>query len=223
MKMLRRLKPAPATLGLLLLLPCCGQPQDLHIGPYVLPYQQVMTAEKALRQAFPHEGTDSLRAHLMLFGLGQANILHQTLPQKSQNARRECEKWLQRLRQGEDFLSVYLQWSEEVGITPMPDSPQLPNPAGLGAQAAAQVALMHEGDLAGPIQTSYGWEIIYLDKRLPGPSNRAQIVLYRMQFPVGSDLDRKQAKKAWETLPLSGNPELIQTLPPSFRLNRTHA
>ncbi|MFK5956303.1 MAG: hypothetical protein QM477_07655 [Planctomycetota bacterium] len=100
------------------------------------------------------------------------------------------------------------------------ESAQLPHPSGLGASVAAAVAGLEDGEWTKPLATTYGWEIIMLDERLPGDRNRAQVFLYRMQFPVGDDATRAQAKSDWATLPLHGNAELLKALPQSFRRNR---
>lgn len=198
----------------------CSRPESLFVGTYELSYQVVADAEQALRLSFPVEGDDSLRAHLLQFGLGESAILHQAHPLKSASALAEAELWAKRVRETNSFMQVLDVYSTEKGFSIEADGVSMPHPSGLGASVAAEVAQMEDGDWRGPIATTYGWELIRLDQRFDGPRNRAQISLYRMQFPVGSDADRAQAKKDWDTLPLRGNHELLMALPLSFRRDR---
>jgi len=198
----------------------CSPPESLFVGSYELSYQVVAEAEQAMKRSFPGEGDTTLRAHLMQFGLGQAAILHQAHPLKSASSLAEAKQWADKVHQADSFMQVLQTFCAERGLPIEADGVALPHPSGLGASVAAAVAQMENGDWAGPIATSYGWELILLEERFSGARNRAQISLYRMQFPVGSDADRAQAKKDWDTLPLRGNPELLLALPLSFRRDR---
>ena len=198
----------------------CTRQESLFIGSYELSYQEVANAEQALRQSFPLEGDDILRAHILQFGLGQAAILHQTLAAESATAKADATRWADKIRSEGQFLPIFAAWAQETGKPDEANTIVQPNPSALGGPLAAAVALLEDGEWGGPIATSLGWELVFLEKRFDGPRNRAQIATYRMLFPVGTQADHAQAKKDWDTLPLRGNPELLNALPQSFRRNR---
>ncbi|MHC4822861.1 MAG: peptidyl-prolyl cis-trans isomerase [Planctomycetota bacterium] len=210
-------------LGCLCLLSACSRPESLFIGAYELPYATVADAEESLRESFQHSGSGTLRAHLLQFGLGQAAILHQANPEESAKSRALAMQWVDRLQAGETFHTLLEEEAQRLGSPVEIDPPELPNPSGLGASVAAAVAGLEQGQWAGPLQTIYGWEVVLLDRRVAGTRDRAQVSLFRLQAPVGDASLRNQAKEDWETLPLSGNPELIQDLPLSFRRDRVVA
>ncbi|MDA0668014.1 MAG: peptidyl-prolyl cis-trans isomerase [Planctomycetota bacterium] len=200
--------------------PSCSRPEGLFVGPYELSYQVVTEAEQALRHSFSAEGDAILRSHLLQFGLGETAILHQSHPRESDAAKAEADTWAEKIRSEGQFLPVYTAWAKQMGREAEADTITQPNPSALGAAAAAAIALLENGEWSGPIATSNGWELILLEQRFDGPRNRAQVAAYRMLFPVGTPADRTQAKKDWDTLPLRGNPELLNALPQSFRRNR---
>jgi len=200
--------------------PSCSRPESLFVGSYELSYQTIAEAEQALRHSFPVEGNDILRSHLLQFGLGEAAILHQAHPRESAAARAEAESWAEKIRTEGKFLPIFAVWAEQMDQPAKADTISQPNPSALGAAEAAAIALLENGEWSGPIITSTGWELLLLEERFDGPRNRAQISAYRMVFPVGTLADRAQAKKDWDTLPLSGNSELLNALPQSFRHNR---
>lgn len=210
-------------LGCVCLLSACSRPQSLFLGPYELPYATVTEAEEALRESFHNSGRGTLRAHLLQFGLGQAAILHQAMPAESAEALALARTWVERLQDGESFRTLLEEEAVRMGAVVEIDAPELPSPAGLGSAVAAAVAGLEEGQWAGPIQTIYGWEVVLLERRVEGARNRAQVSLYRLQAPVGDAASRNQAKEDWDTLPISGNPDLIQDLPLSFRRDRVVA
>lgn len=210
-------------LGCVCLLSACSRPESLFIGQYELPYATVAQAEEDLRASFRNSGQGTLRAHLLQFGLGQAAILHQAFPEESAEAHGLAMTWVERLQDGESFLTILEEEAARMGYEVEVDAPELPSPSGLGSSVAAAVAGLEEGQWAGPLKTIYGWEIVLLERRVEGPRNRAQVSLYRLQAPVGDSSSRNQAKEDWDTLPLSGNPDLIRDLPPSFRRDRVVA
>jgi hypothetical protein len=155
-------------------------------------------------------------------GLGAAAILHHRLAEQSATALAAAEAVASRLRAGASFVEELDRQAAEDGVEPEKDPlPKPPTPNAIGSAVCAAVASMENGDWAGPIQTSYGWELIYLAERVEGVRNRAPVSIYRIQFPVGSPTDRQQALADWSTLPLSGNTELLDCLSIEFRRNRT--
>lgn len=208
-------------LGLACLLSACSRPESLFIGSYELTYEEVVDAEASLARSFPATGSGTLRSHLMQFGLGTAAILHQAHPEKSAAARAVADAWVRRLQDGEPFLDLMQEQAQALGTQVELGAPHLPSPSGLGASVAAAIASIEDGAWIGPVKTSLGWEVVLLERRMPGARNRAQVYLYRLQAPVGDATSRNQAQEDWATLPLRGNPELIRDLPLSFRRDRT--
>ena len=219
-----RLAALPLLLaGPALLLPSCSRPAPLQIGDVEIPFEQVEDAYLSMSEAFVVEGHDTIRRSLLMNGLGARALLHARLPKESAAAQSEAQKYVERLRAGSTFREEMELWAQERALSSEPDLPKQPNPSALGAAVAAAVATLEPGEWAGPLRTSFGWELVSLVERFEGPRNRAQVSLYRIQFPVGTTSDRQQAEADWSTLPLSGNTELIDCLSLEFRHNRVVA
>ena len=214
----------PSPLLFLLLTFCavsCSQPEGLHIGEVELSWEELERATEELRRSFPQYTEPTLHYHLLMFGMGEAALLHAQDPEESQRALEASQAALARLEAGKPFLEELAEHSE----TPIDDLESggmtQPNPASLGARAAAATAVLEPGQWRGPIRTLEGWEIIYLRERTEGIRHRANVDLYRLVYPIGSAERRLQARKDWATLPLRGNLEVIRALPLEFRRGRT--
>ncbi len=214
----------PSPLLLLLLTFCavsCSQPEGLHIGEVELSWEELDRATEELSQSFPQYTKPTLHYHLLMFGLGETALLHAQDPAESQEAFAAAKAAVERLEAGKPFLEELAERTS----TPMDelksDGLTQPNPASLGARAAAATAVLEPGQWRGPIRTLEGWEIVYLRERTKGTRHRANVDLYRLVYPIGSAERRLQAKENWATLPLRGNLEVIRALPLEFRRGRT--
>lgn len=206
---------------LVALLCSCSKPEPLYLGTVALPYATVADAAEDLQTVFPSHGIETLRSHLLQFGLGQAALLHAKYPDLSAQALEEARLRVAELEAGEPYLEVLARWSEANGGSKEIDSLSKPHPSDLGAAVSAAVSRMEPGDWAGPIKTSLGWEVIRLDYREEDAlRNRAEVALYRMQFLVGGPEEWAEIDQQWATVSFSGNPELIQALPLSMRKDR---
>ncbi|KAA3612791.1 MAG: peptidyl-prolyl cis-trans isomerase [Planctomycetota bacterium] len=210
-------------LGLgLVFAPAC-QPQDsvgLYVGEVLIPAAEIDGAVQDLRRAFRAFGQDTLRWSLLSQGLGPGTLLHQDLPEESQAAKEEAHLWAARVAAGEDFLDLIDELDTWTGRTSKPPFPLPPTPFALGARVAAKVATMEAGDWAGPLKTRDGWEIIRLQERFDQNRSRSSVVVLRLVFHVGDSVDHAKVAEDWARLPLSGDQDYLDALPPLFRANR---
>ncbi len=102
---------------------------------------------------------------------------------------------------------------------PEPQQKQ-PTPFGVGARISAAVADMEPGEWRGPFLTLSGWEFVELIDRNPGLRSRSGVVIRKLTVAVGTYEDQKEARELWKTLPLSGDADLLRTLPPDFTHGR---
>ena len=204
----------------LLVVRCLGSPAGLWIGDCLLPRAELEAAEAELAVAFAQEGEATRRWHLLEFGMGPAALLHHALPDASAAALEEAEPWAERLEEAEDRMQMVRDWRAAAGLMPDEAYYVQPNPAALGSRVAAAVAPLDRGGIAGPLRTAEGWEIVLLAGRSDGVRNRANVLVYRMVFPVGDATDRERARSDWGKLPLSGDPDLLDALPLEFRRDR---
>lgn len=171
---------------------------------------------RALARAFPTYGLDTLRWHLLEHGLGAAALLHARHPEESRAAWRRAVAAASRLRAGADFAALRAEIEGAAARSPealADEMPLPPHPAALGAAVAAAVAGLEEGQWAGPLRTARGWELVLLERRFGDLRSRANVLLRRIVFPVGTPEDREQAARDWSILPLSGAPEYLDAVP----------
>lgn len=214
----------PSPLLLLLLTFCmisCSQPEGLHIGEVELSWKELDRATEELSRSFPQYTEPTLHFHLLMFGLGETALLHAQDPAESQEAFAAAKAAVERLEAGKPFLEELSERTSTPLEELVSDGLTQPNPASLGARAAAATAVLEPGQWRGPIRTLEGWEIVYLRERTEGTRHRANVDLYRLVYPIGSPERRLQAEKDWATLPLGGNLEVIRALPLEFRRGRT--
>lgn len=199
----------------------CSKPDGLRVGDCEISYQAVIEADTELAVSFPMEGIGSRRWHLLEFGMGEAALLHHALPSASTAALEQAAAGAERLATSADVEATLSALREENGQPEFSPEPLQPYPSALGGRIAAAVAAREAGDWAGPLQTAQGWSLVYLKERMDGPRNRANVLVYVVDYPVGAADDRARAQEEWGKLPLSGNPELLDALPLEFRRGRT--
>lgn len=215
------MKHLPLLLALIPLWGACSKPEPLLLGDIPLPYATVADAADNLQSAYPTFGIETLRSHLLQFGLAEAEILHASLAEQSAASQEKARNATSRLENGIPFEEVYAAWCAATNSPDEMDAPAKPHPSDLGAAVSAAVAVLEPGEWAGPIRSAYGWEVVLLVRRDEGVArNRAEVSIYRMQWAVGTASDRRQAGEKWAKVPLSGNQELIQALPLSLRQGR---
>lgn len=224
---MNRLKPAPTPLLLLalwaLLCACSEAEQEsasLWIGEVEIPASMLDAEVDALAQSFRVEGRQTLRRHLLMNGMGVAALLHHRLAEESKQARDQAQAVFAGFEKAEDFEAVYWMRRESSTEIVPPVAAGAATPHALGASVAAAVALLEPGEWSGPLKTDRGWELVLLRDRVGERRDLGLVELYRIEFPVGGDMDLRQAEEDWSTLPLTGPPELIRCLPPSFRHGR---
>ena len=195
------------------LLPACGKPEGILIGDVLLPGNELDEAVAELGEGFPGTGNQTLRWQLLRFGMGAAALIHHRFPEQSIQQRELAQEYANRLDAGTSFDSEEVRWEKEGHMAPLPQSPESPNPFGLGARVAAATATLEEGEWAGPLRTSRGWEVIHLHKRYDPVRSRSHVVLRRLVFPVGSQADWIVAADDWDRLPLSGDEDYLRAIP----------
>lgn len=216
----RRLYPALPALSLAWALAGCGEPQGLLLGEVEIPYRLIHEAEQSLRTSFQSDGRATLIWHLLDAGLAEEALIHARCPAESAAALAEAERWADRARADADFTTLHAEWSAAHPELASHSSLDKPGPFFLGASVSARVAVLEPGEWAGPLRTQAGWEIVRLRERTPAPRAFAHVTVERLVFPVGSPEQHAVARADWAKLPLSGNPELLDTLPLEFRHGR---
>ncbi|MDP6849813.1 MAG: peptidylprolyl isomerase [Planctomycetota bacterium] len=216
---------SPATgllVGLLLAFPAC-RPVGIQVGETLIPEAALERASQEMAQTFNQFGKSTLIWEMLREGWGAAWILHSKLPRESALARLEALQMAQRLRAGSTFEELARDLAQMEPDEDPAEYARAPNPHNIGGRAAAAVAALEEGEWAGPLRTLDGWELVYLRRRFEGHRTRAGVQLIRMVYPVGSAVAQEQAKDMWNTLPLSGPPQLMKALPASFRHGRVQS
>ncbi len=195
---------------------CCPCTPGLRVGEVWIDGRDLDRQARSLAHSFPTYGLDTLRWNLLDHGLGAAVILHARHPEASRRAWLQAAAVAVRLRAGEDFSALKAEVEGAAATTPeamAQELPKPPHPAGLGAAVAAAVARLEEGEWAGPLRTADGWELVLLERRFGPLRSRANVLLQRIRFPVGTPEDREQAARDWSILPLTGAPEYLDAVP----------
>jgi hypothetical protein len=193
----------------------CGRPQGLQVGGVTISADSIQSAVDDLRITFSTTGEASARWLLLDGGMGPAAILHHRLKAESDAVLQEAQKAADRIRAGATFSEVALSLGQNTQLRMLQ-----PAPFAIGAIVAAKVASLEEGEWAGPLASLDGWELFRLEQRGGSTRSRAGVALHRIRFPVGEAKDRELAEELWNSLPLSGSPEWLATLPTEFRRGR---
>jgi len=191
---------------------------DLQIGDSRIAGAELRAAMDQLHNTYTAWGPCSLAWHLLDGGMAPTALLHDRFASESESARAQAQAAVSRLHDGESFYAIL----QEVGEA-APAVMNQPSPFGLGAAAAASVALLEPGGWAGPLRTLDGWEIVLLEERAEGVRSRSGVLVRRVIFPVGDDAARNQARQDWATLPLAGDLALLRSLPRNFVRGRVAA
>ncbi len=216
-------------LGLLLALaPACRPETALAVGHAPVLRRELDQALEELRTAYASFGEDTLRWHLLQYGMGPAAVLHHRWRAESDRARAEARRWAARLRAGEPFDQVYAAWEalqeEDPLALPVPAETvslvRAPSPAHLGGRVAAAVAALEDGEWAGPLRTRRGWEIVYLERRADPVRSRASVRIRNLVFRVGPPGAEAVAEQEWNHAWLSGDPDLLAALPRQWTRGR---
>mgnify|MGYP002863452429 FL=1 len=202
-------------------LSACGRPTGILVGDVLLPGKELDEAVTELEEGFPSTGRETLRWQLLRFGMGSAALLHHRFHEKSLEQLKSAQACANRLKDGASFDTEEIRWRKEAHMTPPHQSPQPPSPFGLGARASAATATLDEGEWAGPLKTSRGWEIILLNKRFDSVKSRSHVILRRLIYPVGTKEDWSAVQDDWNRLPLAGDEEYLKAIPSEIlRLRR---
>ncbi|MDP6963734.1 MAG: hypothetical protein QGF46_06160 [Planctomycetota bacterium] len=197
----------------------CSQPEEfIQVGDTIIYADTIDSAAENLRFSFPEYGEATLRSNLLLHGLAEAEILHQSKPEASLNAYRKLNA-LYRAIDGKSPNSLLpkdlLGFTKEIKEAG-------PSPSQHGAGTAAAVAVLSPKQWAPPYKTSTGWSISYLHSRAAGQLSMASINVETISIAVGGPNDYVNNRLAWNELPLQGSDTLLSFLPFEFRNNRSN-
>jgi len=188
---------------------------DLRVGPALFSDAELRFALLNLRKTYRGFGPCMLLWQLLDGGYGATAVLHGEFPDESEAARQLALAAHARIQTSGDFFAELQANGDEV-------APDLKSPSpvdfdGLGASVAAG---LEAGQWSSPYRSIEGWEILYLEERIPGSRMRSGVSIRRLLFPVADLAARDQARQSWVKLPIAGSELLIRSLPANFRLGR---
>jgi hypothetical protein len=195
----------------------CSQPDEyLQVGDTIIYANTVDNIAEKLQHSFPEYGESTLRSHLLMNGLAEAEILHQSHPKASEDAFRRLTGILDDYRKYKplNLLESGLNGLEHEKKTASP------TPSHLGAGIAAAVAILEGGEWSPPVYTSVGWSIIFLNERKSGQRSTAGVDVDIFQIEIADATIYSANRKQWQYSPLLGSDKLISCLPYEFR-NKT--
>ncbi len=192
----------------------CAQPDEyIQIGATVIYADTIDNIAKKLQHSFPEYGEATLRSHLLMNGLAEAEILHQTHPEASESAR---QKMVLLLEEYGKYNPVVLLDANLAGVSHEHKATP-PTPSQLGANVAAATAVLENGEWSPPVQTSAGWAIVFLTERKFGQRSTASLDVDIFQIEIADASVYRANRQKWQNAPLSGSDELISCLPYEFR------
>jgi hypothetical protein len=195
----------------------CAHPEEyLQVGDTIIYAHTIDNIAEKLQHSFPEYGESTLRAHLLMNGLGEAEILHQSHPKVSQDAFRKLSGILDKYKV---YKPVELLDSGLIGLT-HEKKISSPAPSHLGAGVAAAVAILEDGEWSPPIYNSVGWSIVFLNERKSGQRSTAGVDVDIFQIEIADATIYSANRKQWQRAPLLGSDKLISCLPYEFR-NKT--
>ncbi len=195
----------------------CAQPDEyLQVGDTIIYAHTIDNIAEKLQHSFPEYGKSPLRAHLLMNGLGEAEILHQSHLKASEGAFRRLNGILDKYKEYNPKELLYLELS---GLTHQ-NKISSPTPSHLGAGVAAAVAILEDGEWSPPVYNSVGWSIVFLNERKPGQRSTAGVDVDIFQIEIADAAIYSANRKQWQHAPLLGSDKLISCLPYEFR-NKT--
>ena len=195
----------------------CSQPDEyLQVGDTIIYANTVDNIAEKLQHSFPEYGESTLRSHLLMNGLAEAEILHQSHPKASEDAFRRLTGILDDYREYKPLALL------ESGLNGLEHEKKTasPTPSHLGAGIAAAVAILEDGEWSPPVYTSVGWSIIFLNERKSGQRSTAGVDVDIFQIEIADATIYSANRKQWQYAPLLGSDKLISCLPYEFR-NKT--
>ena len=195
----------------------CTQPDEyLQVGDTIIYAHTIDNIAEKLQHSFPEYGESTLRAHLLMNGLGEAEILHQSHPKASAEALHRLTGILAKYKKynPSSLLNAKLE-----GLTHEKRA-VAPTPSQLGAGVAAAVAILENGEWSPPIYNSTGWSIVFLNTREYGQRSTAGVDVDVFQIEIADATVYSANRQQWQHAPLLGSDKLISCLPYEFR-NKT--
>ncbi len=191
----------------------------LEVGEAVIDLKELDDLVRKFGRTFNAFGPETLSWHLLQGGMGPAALLHERLKEESATAKSAADEVAARIGSKEDFYAEYQAHGGQGDVGSM----RQPTPFALGARVAAHFSEMEPGEWVGPLQTTQGWEIVFLEDRNDSLRMVAGIYSRSILFEVGTDDHRREARDAWAKLPLRAPAEFLRSLPAQFRRGRTAA
>ncbi len=193
----------------------CARPAEfIQVGDTIIYGDTIDKVAEKLKHSFNEFGDSTLRSHLLMNGLAESEILHQSLPSKSIEAKERILS-LAGLLGGykpEDLSDAQLSGLLlETRYSP-------PNPSQLGANIAAEISTLEPNSWSEPFKTKKGWSIVYLHNRDSALRSKAAVNFSIISIDVGSSKDHNSSKQTWNTTTLTGSNKLISCLPYEFRV-----
>ena len=195
----------------------CAQPDEyLQVGDTIIYAHTIDNVAKKLQHSFPEYGQSTLRSHILMNGLAEAEILHQSHPKASEEASRKLTDILDKYSK---YKPIDLLESELKGLTHERKT-TAPTPSQLGTGVAAAVAILEGGEWSPPVYNSAGWSIVFLNQRKYGQRSTATVDVDIFQIEIANATIYNANRKQWQYAPLLGSDKLISCLPYEFR-NKT--
>ena len=195
----------------------CAHPEEyLQVGDTIIYAHTIDNMAEKLQHSFPEYGESTLRSHLLMNGLAEAEILHQAHPKASKDAFRRLNGILNKYK---EYKPLVLLESRLSGLTHEKKTAS-PTPSQLGAGVAAAVAILEDGEWSPPVYSSAGWSIVFLNNRKSGRRSAAGVDVDIFQIEIADAAIYSANRKQWQYAPLLGSDKLISCLPYEFR-NKT--
>jgi len=194
----------------------CAQPDEyLKVGDTIIYADTIDKIAEKLQLSFKEYGDATLRSHLLMNGLAEAELLHQSNPHESRSALAE----IARLHAVAIKYKPRALSAEQLRGFDHMSKTSAPTPSQFGAGIAAAVAELGNDQWSRPFKTSTGWAIAYLHSRQPGQTSTASITVEVISIAVGNQSDYTNNLYLWQSSPLDGSDRLISCLPFEFRNN----
>ena len=195
----------------------CAQPDEyLQVGDTIIYAHTIDNIAEKLQHSFPEYGESTLRSHILMNGLAEAEILHQSHAEASEEAFQRLAAILDKYRKYNP--SALLE--AELKDLAHQKKTAAPTPSQLGTGVAAAVAILENGEWSPPIYNSTGWSIVFLNTREYGQRSTAGVDVDVFQIEIADATIYSANRQQWQYAPLLGSDKLISCLPYEFR-NKT--